>query len=156
MKKENKTSLSKTFAGFLGLFVIIWFFYSLFYSLALDFNKDKNDKYEYKDDKVIFTEAKYLFGSIFNKDTLVLSDDNIEIFSRSFFGEKKTVRPYSTLKEVTFSKAFVGYKIVIAYPSSFLGNGDTTLYFNQKDTFDLLKILFKEHTKNRCVITESL
>jgi hypothetical protein len=141
---------------FFSVFIITWVLYSLAQDLAQDFNKDKNDKYEYKDGKVYFTEAKYIFGSPLHKDTLVLSDDNIEIFSRSFFGEKKTVRPYSNLKEVIFSKAFVGYKIVIVYPSSFLGNSETTFYFNKNDTFDLLNPLFKDYSKNRCVITESL
>jgi hypothetical protein len=136
------------------LLAVLWFGFVV---LIMDrLNTDANDKYEYKDGKLIFIEAKCLMGSIFNKNTLVLSDDNIEIFNRSFFGEEKTVRPYSSLKEVIFSKAFVGNKIVIVYPSSFWGNSETTFYFNQKDTFDLLKFLFKECSKNRCVITESL
>jgi hypothetical protein len=126
-------------------------------------NTDANDKYEYKDGKLIFIEAKCLMGSIFNKKTLVLSDDNIEIFSRPFFHEKKTVRPYNTLKEVTFSKAFIigskgyesGYKVVIEYSGGFFNESDK-FYFNQKDTFDFLKTVFKDYCKNRYVITESL
>ncbi|MGA2172858.1 MAG: hypothetical protein ABSG82_07600 [Sedimentisphaerales bacterium] len=172
MKKENKKSFSKKFVDWILSFVFISFFFlfiwGCLYILHLDFipDKDKNDKYEYKDGKVYFTEANYFFGSIFNKDTLVLSDDNIEIFSRSFFGEEKTVLPYSNLKEVVFSNSLLKilgataedakYKIVIKYSGGFLVNNWATLYFNQKDTFDLLKILFKEHSKNHYVITESL
>jgi hypothetical protein len=141
------------------LLAVLWFGFAIMDRL----DTDANDKYEYKDGKLIFIEAKCLMGSIFNKKTLILSDDNIEIFSRPFFHEKKTVRPYNTLKEVTFSRAFIigskgyesGYKVVIEYSGGFFNESDK-FYFNQKDTFDFLKTVFKDYCKNRCVITESL
>lgn len=131
------------------IIVVVGFIYS-----TLTTNAD--DKYESKNDKVIFIEAKCLIGSLFNKDALILSNDNIEIVSQSFFNKKKTVYSYSTLKEITFSKAFNGYEAVIEYPGSFFGTNKITLYFNRKDTFDVLKNVFKYYSKNRCVITESL
>lgn len=120
-------------------------------SFKSELKTDANDRYEYRDGKLIFIEAKCLVGSISHKKTLILSEDNIEIVNNG----KKTVCPYNTLKEITFSRAFVGYKAVIKYSGGFLGC-KTTFYFNQKDTFYFLKTVFKDYCKNRCVITESL
>jgi hypothetical protein len=120
------------------------------------FNTETDDKYEYKDGKAAFIEAKCFIGSIFNKDTLILSDDNIEIIKQSFFNKTKTVYPYNTLKKITFSKAFNGYKVIIECPGSFLGNDKITFYFNHKETFELLKTFINEDNKDRCVITETL
>lgn len=140
--------------------VVIYIIMAMYDQLLIT---DTNDKFEYKDNKWVFTETKCLMGSVFNKKTLILSDDNIEIISHSLFGkEKKTVRPYNNIKEAIFSKAFIGYKgygsgykVVIKYSDGFFNESDK-FYFNQKDTFDLLKIAFKDYSKNRCVITESL
>jgi hypothetical protein len=115
-----------------------------------------NDKYIYENGKLTFTESKCLFGSIFNKDDISLSDDNVEIITRSFFNNTKTVYQYSAFKEVFLTSAFNGYKIVLKLPGNIFGTKDITLYFNQKDTFDLLKVMFKDYCKNRCVIKESL
>ena len=150
--KLNETTAIAYILGCILLLVFVW----ASENFSENFKKDKNDKYEIKDGKVYFTEAKYVFGSIFNKSTLVLTDDNIEIFNHSFFGEKKTVRPYSSLKKITFSSAFVGYKVVIESQGGLLENKTSTFYFNQKDTFNFLKTAFKIYNENRCVITESL
>jgi hypothetical protein len=160
-EKESIGELKKFSSWmYLGCVVfIITFAGSILHSL----NTDANDKYEYKDGKLIFIEAKCLMGSIFHKKTLILSDDNIEIFSRPFLQEKKTVRPYNTLKEATFSRAFIigykgaesRYKVVIEYSGGFFNKSDK-FYFNQTATFDFLKTIFKDCCKNRCVITEEL
>jgi hypothetical protein len=147
------------------LFGCVVFIIAFACSILGSLNTDANDKYKDYKDKYgitffVFTEAKCLMGSIYNKKTLILSDDNIEIFSGPCFHEKKTVRPYNTLKEVTFSRVFIGYKgtesgykVVIEYSGGFKSD---KFYFNQKDTFVFLKTVFEDYCKNRYVITEFL
>jgi hypothetical protein len=152
-KKDIKKVLFDAAIFLIGFAILI----SIIEGVHSFWDNDANDKYEYTvDGKDQFTEARCLVGSIFYKDSMILSSDDIEIVTQSLFGKKKTVYPYHTIKEITFSKAFNGYKVVIEYPGSLFGTDRTTLYFNQKDTFDLLENDLKDYSKNRCIITESL
>ncbi len=152
MNKDKKKTLLKNIGTVVGLLVV----FLIFIFLSTLWDNGANDKYEYAVDGIRFTEARCLVGSIFHKDSIVLTTDDIEIDKLSLFGEKKTVYPYHTIREITFSKSFNGHKVAIKYPGSFFGTDSTTLYFNQKDTFDLLENDLKDYSKNRCIITESL
>ena len=121
-KKEAK----EAFIGIVGSLIVLVVFAFIFVALGDFWNKGADDKYKSVAvdgtiDGIKFTEAKCLIGSIFYKDSIILSPDDIEIDKLSLFGEKKTVYPYHTIKEITFSKSFNGYKVVINYPSSFFG-----------------------------------
>ena len=118
------------------------------------FDVNPSDKVEFDGEHIVFTEAKCLFGSIFNKDKLVLADDYIEIISNSLLNKKKMVLPYASLKGVEFSKAYNGYKIEIEYPGSIISS-KSTFYFNDNVTFSYLKSSFKIHNNNRCIVKES-
>jgi hypothetical protein len=135
----------------------IWVFFTILIIIIVlsKANENKNDNYAYNDGKLIFTESKNLLGSIFHKNTLILSDDNVEIIKPSFFGSEKTVIPYKNIKRVTFSKALMGYKVVIESPGGIL-NETNSFYFNQRNTFQFLQNVFEDYCKNRFVLTISL
>jgi hypothetical protein len=152
-KEEEKDVSKKLVEGFTTAVVVIILVAYLIHWL---FTAIASDKYEYRDNRIIFIEARCLVGSLFTQDTIAISDDNIEINECSFFGKEKTVYPYGTLRRVGLSTAFIGYKVVIEYPGRFFGTNRVTLYFNQKPTFDLLRTVFKNCSANRCVVTESL
>jgi len=119
------------------------------------FNKDMSDNYYLNYEKAIFIEAKFLLGSIFHKDVLMLTNENITISSQSFFSTNNTTYPYNMLKEVAFSKYLNRYKLVLKYPSSSWGPDSIALYFNQEDTFSVLYNQFRARSRNRCIISKS-
>lgn len=119
------------------------------------FHKDMSDKYYFKDEQAVFIEAKCLLGSIFHKDVLTLTNENITITSSSFFGTKNTTYPYNILKDVTFSKGINRYKLAIKYPSSFWDSDITVFYFNRQETFNTLYNQFHIRSQNRCIISKS-
>jgi hypothetical protein len=123
-----------------------------------DFRKNNSDSF-YIDNRnaiAIFTEAKNPLGSIFNKDVMILTDDNLIIERQSVFGKKTTTYPYNTLKGVMFTKSIIGYKFAIKYPGSYFGDDTSTFYFNKKDTVINLISQFRIKSNNRCIISESL
>jgi hypothetical protein len=153
--KQEKTELFNF--SMKWIFLVVWIAAIGVVLLGLydKFQSNSSDKIEFEDGNTVFVEAKYLLGSIYHKDVIVLTADNIEIRNNSFFGNKRTTYPYNVLREVSFSNSFNGYKVVIKYPSKFgFGNDMTTFYFNNKETLNTLYSMFHDMSKNRCVITE--
>ncbi len=155
-KKEIIKEIKEIIIGIAAFLLVSVILVGIVAGVIQDWKHDANDKYEYSGEGIKFTEARCIVGSIFYKDSIVLSPDDVEIDKLSLFGEKKTVYPYHTIREITFSKSLNGFKVVINFPGSFFGTDSITLYFNQKDTFNLLEDDLKDYSKNRCIITESL
>ena len=151
----TKNDLLFTFLFIVGCIVAAVIF-SCLINFVDAFTNNIPDKIGYEDGNIMFVEATNPLGSIKNQDVIVLSNDNIEIRNNSFIGNKRTTYPYNVLKEVSFSKSFNGYKVVIEYPSKLgFGKDKTTFYFNHLDIFNTLLSSFQDMSKNRCVITKS-
>lgn len=127
-------------------------------ALISDFEKNASDSLDYSSDKgVIYREAKYIFGSVINKDAILLTDDNVTILHKTqFSGTKLETLPYNSIKEITFGKAYGGYKIEITKASKYFGTDSYNFYMNQKNTFTVFTDSFKLKSGSRCPITEEL
>ena len=128
------------------------------YGAISDYVKNGSDSIDYSfNEGVVYNEAKSLFGSMINKDTLLVTDDNIKIMHRNqFLGKRVETLPYSSIKEIVFGNAIGGYKVEILKASKNFGTDTYTFHLNQKDTFKKLTDNLKAKSQNRCPITEEL
>lgn len=96
------------------------------------FIKDKEEiKWDSDYMAAIVVECRYPFGSIFNKDEMVLSN-KIIIRERSILGDEKSTVPFSQIKKVVFSEGFIWKSVMIIKKD--LWEGNVTLYFKDEDT----------------------
>jgi hypothetical protein len=152
MRDINKED-SDSYPGDWGLAFIVAIGVAVM-SLYSIYNKDKLDNFYFKDENAVFIEAKHPFGSLVNKDTIILTHENIVIRRKFLFSTNDTTYPYSILKKFVFDSLFDGYKLTITYPAHFIGSNSIAFYFNNKNTFDSLYNQFQLRSKNRCIISK--
>jgi hypothetical protein len=143
----------------LGPIVLVVFVGLLGLGLTEDYLKDSSDSIDYfsNSEGVLYHEAKCLYGSALNTDSILVADDNIKIMHQhQWFGKKTETVPYNSIKEVIFGKAIGGYKVEILKAGKHFGTDNYVFYVNQKDTFNQMNSDLKIKGSNRFPITEEL
>jgi hypothetical protein len=145
-------SKDEDIAGWIGIIIILCV---AIYFISTNYDKDYSDSFYFHEGNIVFAESKCLIGSIFYKDSVILTDNNLELKTQSYFSKNLTTYPYNIIKSVTFDKSFCGYKFIIEYPGRYWGTEQAVLYFRNLDVFKLLISQFKLRNRNRCIIIES-
>lgn len=142
-EKINPPDKIKTSAS--DLFMVVFFFLIMLLillAIVTTINKAKSHFYEeviYNNNGIKFVEAKnYLSGSIFNKDAVLIEDDQFTIIKSSIFSDEIVTLPYRKIKEVNLEESSFVYKLKIEYGEGFLGTKKETFYLYKEVNFDTL------------------
>lgn len=105
---------------------------------------------------ITFEESKYLLGSIYNKDNVIITNNHIEVIVNNIFGKKTIILPYQNISSVEASKIYGGYNFVIVYPGEMIFTNRFRMNFREKETIIALINEYKTNSKNRSIITENI
>ena len=149
-KREDIVSVIVIIIFLIILFLIDYFINTL--------NVNKKDIVLTSDTgEVYLTEYKYFWGGVwFNKDRLLVLDDNFKIEENSLISGSPTIiqLPFSKIKKVIFEEGYDIYEIRIESDGGFLNRVDN-FYIRNKDNFEIVKDRIVEVNKGSFVIEET-